>query len=201
MIFVIGDNGSPEWVINDPPHVAEHSKARVYELGIRVPLIVSGPLVPTPIPNGGWRSDTLVSSVDLWSTIADITGANGSTLVPPSQLDSLSFEHVIADPTLPSNRATVFAQSFSPNWIPNLPPPSCFDLNRRGITDGEYKYIRVQLSRSPTPCGTPVYSQELYHLFTDPEETVELLSSGPLSTEASAHLAELQAELDALSGL
>ena len=200
MIFVIGDNGTPSFQVDDPPHDVNHAKGSTFDLGIRVPLIVSGPHVPPPPTNEGWRSSALVSAVDLWLTIAEITGADASQVVPLSQLDSISFYPVLRDPLHPGNRAIVFSQSFLPNGILPLPSPtSCYSLNRRGVTDGEYKYIRVQSSLSATPCGLPLYVQALYHLPSDPEEQVELITSG-LSPEAAQRLTMLSAEMDALSG-
>jgi arylsulfatase A-like enzyme len=200
MILVMGDNGTVGFVIDEPPHDSNHAKGEVYELGVRVPLIVSGPLVKAPIPAGGWQSDALVSAVDLWRTIADITGANAAGVVPLAELDSLSFCPVIRDPLSSGNRAFVYTQRFSPNGLIGTPPPWCYTDNQRGLTNGPYKYVRDQVALSNSPCGGPTYSEELYHLASDPEETVELISSG-LSPEASAALALLRAEMNALSGL
>lgn len=199
MVFVIGDNGTLADLV-DPPHDPTHAKLSVYELGVRVPLIVSGPLVKQPIPAGGWQSDALVSAVDLWLTIADVTGANAAQVVTPGDLDSQSFLSVIRDPLSPGSRTSVFSQIYTPNGVQPLPPPSCFSVNRRSLSDGEYKYVRVQQSKAATPCGTPLYVEELYHLPTDPEETVDLLQ-GSLTPEEAARLAALSAEMDALSGM
>ena len=199
MIIVCGDNGTPEAAVS-PPHDPDHAKGEVYELGIRVPLIVTGPLVKRPIPSEGWRSEALVSAVDLWSTIADITGANAAQVVPPHQLDSISFLPVILDPLSAGNRTTVYSQIFTPNGIVSLPPPSCYDRNDRSLSDGVFKYIRIQQSVSAEPCGIPTYRERLYHLPSDPEEQFELLVAGPLSPEAADAYAFLRAEMDFLSG-
>jgi arylsulfatase A-like enzyme len=200
MIIVMGDNGTPGVAVS-PPHDPDHAKSEVYELGIRVPLIVTGPLVKKPIPSEGWRSEALVSAVDLWLTIADITGASPGQVVPPHQLDSISFLPVIRDPLSAGNRTTVYSQLFSPNGFLSLPPPSCYDDNDRSMSDGFFKYIRMQQSLSAQPCGIPTYKERLYHLPTDPEEQLELLGAGPLSPEAANAYAFLKAEMDALSGL
>jgi len=200
VIFIIGDNGTPGWVVDDPPHDADRAKGQVYELGTRVPLIVCGPLVPTPIPSGGWTSDALVEGVDLWNTIADIAGANLGALTPAGPIDGISFLPVLLDPALPGTRTTVFTQYFSPNGIQTVAPPSCYEENQRSLSDGTYKYVRTQTSISNMPCGTPTYIEELYDLSVDPEETNDLLL-GVLTPEASSALSTLSAELDTLSGL
>jgi hypothetical protein len=111
----------------------------------------------------------------------------------------VSFLPVLLDPQHPGDRALVFAHTFSPNGVQPLPPPSCYTLNRRSLGDGEYKYIRTQKGVNGSPCGTPTYWEELYDLTVDPEETVELITSG-LTPEADTRLQILRAEMDALSG-
>jgi arylsulfatase A-like enzyme len=199
MIFVMGDNGSPGFQVDQPPHDGDHAKSTVYDLGTRVPLIVSGPHVPKPPTTEGWRSSALVSAVDMWLTIAELTGADASQVVPLSQLDSISFLPVIHDPLQPGGRTSVFTHTFLPNGIQPLPSPSCYSLNRRSLSDGEYKYIRLQVSIDASPCGTPTYAEELYHLPSDPEEQAELIGAG-LSPEAALRMQLLSAEMDALSG-
>lgn len=199
MVIVMGDNGTVGNAVDDPPHNADHAKGAVFELGIRVPLLVSGPMVAAPVPVGGWQSDALVSAVDLWRTIADIAGADAARVVPLSQLDSVSFLPVLRDPLLPGERTLAFSQTFSTNGILGVPPPSCYTLNLRSLSNGEYKYLRSQLGVLSTPCGTPYYAEGLYHVASDPEETLELITLG-LSPQAAAALTLLSAEMDALSG-
>ncbi len=199
MIFVIGDNGTSEFVIDAPPHNPNHAKGYIYEWGIRVPLIVAGPLVKPPVSSEGWQSDALVSAVDLWRTIADITGADASRVVNLGELDSISFLPVLRDPLSASNRTLVFSQLFLPNGELTLPPPSCYSQHARCTTDGTYKYIRIQNSLSMQPCGIPGYDERFYHLPTDPEEAMDLLA-GSLTLAETATLAVLQAEMNSLSG-
>lgn len=199
MVFVIGDNGTSEFVIDDPPHNSDHAKGYIYEWGIRVPLVVAGPLVKPPTSSEGWQSDALVSVVDLFSTIADITGANAERVVKQNVLDSISFLPVLRDPLSAGNRTVVFSQLFLPNGELTLPPPSCYTQNARCTTDGIYKYIRIQ-DAPLIPCAVPSYEERLYHLPTDPEEAVNLLA-GSLTPAEAAALAVLQGEMNGLSGL
>src|SRR5262245_15499236 len=199
MIFVIGDNGTPGTAVM-PPHDPLHAKGEVFELGIRVPLIVNGPMVKGPIPEGGWKSTALVSAVDLWRTIADVTGANAARVVPLHELDSISFMPVLRDPLSSGNRTTVFSQIFIPNGVLGLPPPSCYtQTNDRAMTDGVYKYFRLQTPLANQPCDIPSYVEALVHLPSDPEEENNLITSG-LTPEAANALAFLRAEMDFLSG-
>lgn len=202
MILVLGDNGSASFVVDEPPHNSFHAKGKVFDLGVRVPLLVSGPLVKQPVPQGGWESNALVHAVDLWRTIADITGADAASVRPLNELDSISFMPVIQDPLSPGDRTTVFSQLFEPNGLfeTDLPPPSCYTINERGTTDGVYKYIRHQASVSGAPCGVPDYTEGLYYLPADPGEETNLLA-GTLSPADAAALAALSAEMDAISGL
>lgn len=198
-VFVLGDNGTPIFLVDEPPHVANHGKATVFELGVRVPMIVSSPLIPTPPTNDGWRSSALVSVTDLWLTIAELTGANAAALKPLSLLDSISFLPVIADPLNSGSRTTIYTQTFLPNGILPLPQPACYSLNRRAVTDGEYKYIRAQASVDATPCGTATYTEALYYLPSDPEELTNLITLG-LTPDQQQRLQILSAEMDARSG-
>ncbi|HEX6886216.1 MAG TPA: sulfatase-like hydrolase/transferase [Planctomycetota bacterium] len=198
-IFVIGDNGTPIFQIDEPPHVANHGKATVFELGVRVPLIVSSPLIPPPPTNDGWRSSALVSAADLWLTIAELTGANAASVKPLALLDSVSFLPVITDPLNTGSRTAIYTQTFLPNGVLPLPQPSCYSLNRRAVTDGEYKYIRAQTSVDAAPCGTASYGEALYHLPSDPGEVANLISLG-LTPDQQQRLQILSAEMDAHSG-
>lgn len=200
MVFVIGDNGTAGFVVDDPPHDADRAKGQVYELGVRVPLIVSGPLVKHPIPSGGWTSDALVSGVDLWRTIGEISGADENLLLLAGPLDSVSFLPVVRDPLSSGSRTGVFSQYFSPNGVMTVAPPSCYAENQRSMSDGIYKYVRTQIGLDSSPCGTPSYSEELFNLSIDPEEATDILLGTPSPADAAA-LAALQAEMDALSGL
>lgn len=67
VIIFIGDNGTPNQVVQDYPK--RHAKNSIYEGGIRVPMVVSGYGVER---NG--QEDALVNSTDLFSSIAAIAG-------------------------------------------------------------------------------------------------------------------------------
>jgi arylsulfatase A-like enzyme len=203
MVFVVCDNGSDRRVIQ-APHGPLHGKASGYELGIRVPMIVSGPLVPRPVPDGGHECTRLVEAVDLWRTIGAIAGADetlafqNAGLSPPHPwIDGESFLPLILDPSAPGAKEWVFAEIFNP------PGPYensiCLRQHLRAITDGEYKYIRWVDKPLGTPrCAPPQNVHELYRLKTDPHETTNLLL-GPLTPEERSALRDLRTRMDVLS--
>ena len=67
-IIFIGDNGSPGQVAQDP-YSRSKSKGSLYQGGINVPMFASGQAV-----NRQGREDALISSTDLFTTIASMTG-------------------------------------------------------------------------------------------------------------------------------
>ncbi len=205
MIFVIGDNGT-SWPIIDPVHNSEHAKGTVYEWGTHVPFVACGPLVPTT-PALAHDCTGLVDSVDLWRTIADITGASVEAAQPLGPVDSLSFLPMLMNPSAQGDRQYSFAQHFSPNgaYTPTAAgpydpgPPACqppppanlcaiveLNVHARSITDGAYRYVRKQITPGldGSPQGAadtpPVYTEELYDLGADIEELNNLIPTPPL---------------------
>ena len=69
-VIFLGDNGSPARTIRSPLN-NKHSKGTLYEGGLHVPLCIAGPSV-----KGSRSEDALVASVDLYSTIAELLGAD-----------------------------------------------------------------------------------------------------------------------------
>jgi arylsulfatase A-like enzyme len=132
VIIVMGDNGTPPQVMaslaSSPPHTGASglydlgpvyseliSEARfkrtVFEKGIRVPLIVSGPGVIAP----GRQSTALVEVVDIFATVADLVEADQEWT---SGIDGISFRKVLEDPaTTMANhdRQTILVERFVRN--------------------------------------------------------------------------------------
>ena len=71
VVIFIGDNGPPPRVAQ-PPLQPNKVKNSLYQGGIQVPLVIAGPR----IDRGGQREEALVSSTDLFATIADLAGAD-----------------------------------------------------------------------------------------------------------------------------
>ncbi|MCA9492948.1 MAG: sulfatase-like hydrolase/transferase, partial [Myxococcales bacterium] len=104
-VIVVGDNGTPMQAIR-PPLPQAQGKGSVYELGVRVPLVVTGPLVDGPGP-----TDALVHTVDVFATIAALAGVDPGL---DRTIDGVSLLPVLRDPGA-RVRATVTTDVFVPN--------------------------------------------------------------------------------------
>lgn len=69
VIIFIGDNGTDGPVIQ-APYTTERAKGSLYEGGVRVPLVITGP----GITRHNEREAALVNSTDLFATIVELTG-------------------------------------------------------------------------------------------------------------------------------
>lgn len=85
-IIFIGDNGTPNQVIQTP-YSTGHAKDSLYEGGTHVPLIIAGPDVVAQ----NRESTAMVNAVDLYSTILELAGINVADTVPATNpIDSKS---------------------------------------------------------------------------------------------------------------
>jgi len=164
-IIVIGDNGTGIQVVTDP-YEPMQAKETVYQGGVHVPLIVSGPGVVA-----GATSDALVNVTDLHETIVELAGHTSNAE------DSFSIVPLLADPDLPSVRPRNYTEGFSPNGF------GPFDWWNRTARDERYKLIQFHQNGSLVP-----YAEEFYDLETDPLEQLDLFTLGPLTPEAAASL-------------
>ncbi len=85
VVIYIGDNGTPNSLLRDYPD--GHGKGTLYQGGIRVPMIISGP----GVLRKGEREDALVHLTDLHATILEIVGAE----LPGGIFNSLSFKNLL----------------------------------------------------------------------------------------------------------
>ncbi len=107
-IIFMGDNGEERSIAQIID--STHAKATVYEPGIRVPMIISGPSVVNP----GRQSDALVSTPDLFATILDLSGfSNWINFIPAAKLpiDSKSLYPIIRNDTT-DVRDWIFTEQF-----------------------------------------------------------------------------------------
>jgi arylsulfatase A-like enzyme len=160
VIIYIGDNGTPRQVIQG--HVPGHGKGSVYEGGVAVPLIVSG----RGVTRTGERESALVSSVDLFATIAALAGTGTEEFN-----DSKSFAELLSN-------ATTGLREYAYTEIKRDMDP--FFRDDWAIRNDRYKLIQRLASE-----------QELYDLEADPFEQDNLLANG---SDVSVILAELQAQ-------
>lgn len=128
-IIFIGDNGTPQDVV-DAPYVRTRVKGTVYEGGVNVPMIVRGPRVVLP----GREAAALVSTVDLFATMAELAGLNARSVVPAAlPLDSVSLVPYLTSPSQTPLRRTVFTEIFD---------GSAPQAGASAMRDSRYKLIR-----------------------------------------------------------
>lgn len=173
-IIFIGDNGNARRVsqISDTTHF----KATIYEYGVHVPFIVSGPAVESP----GRVSEALVHTTDLFATILELAGANHwPTAIPANKpVDSKSLM-----PILKNQGAAVRDWNFTEQFA-----PISESKDGKAIRNLAHKLLHFDDGH-----------QEFYNLALDPEEQMDLLLQ-PLSTEATAEYIYLCNQLSQLIG-
>jgi len=183
-IFLIGDNGSPDHGIS-PPLDPARSKSTVYEGGVRVPLIVTGPLVGCE----GCESDAMVHVVDIFPTIAEIAGVDVAALEgadgAPLVLDGESLLPNLLDPELPTERRYLYSEVYYPQG----PPP--YDYHNRTLRDDVWKLLWVE--------EEGVLTEYLYQLTPgDLHEGDDLLAAAAgLDDDAAAAFERLSEEMTA----
>ncbi len=154
IVIVIGDNGTTGEA-NDPPFHPDRGKFTLYEGGIRVPLIITGPGVPA-----GEQSAVMVNSTDLFATLIDITGGE---LPEGLKHDSVSLTPYFDNPAAASIRDYIYSDAFYEG--------SGIEEGAFTIRDDSYKLIRWH------------DHQELYNLDLDPYENTDLLQDGESEAE------------------
>lgn len=174
-VIFIGDNGTTNNSVAEP-FERGRAKGTVYQGGVHVPLIVSGPGVVE-----GGVSEALVNSVDLFQTMLDMAEAQSveSETVPDRvNQDSVSFMPYLQNPDLGSLRDWLYADVFSGSF--------------QGIADADYamRNERYKLLRNGG-------IEEFYDLVEDPYEHNNLLT-GNLSANQQAQYQFLSHQIDAL---
>lgn len=159
LIVFVGDNGTPAQVASAPV-TGPHAKASLYEGGLRVPFIVTGPGVPA-----GTNVNTPVSVTDLFISLQVAAG-----LEAPNTPDSLDLWPLISGNSS-SHTAPVISELFG------LQVPG--DKSGKAIRDATHKLICFEDGH-----------QELYNLTVDPWETQELLVGGSAPAGVFEALAE-----------
>lgn len=152
-IIFIGDNGNALRTVQTTP--TTRAKSTVYQEGIHVPFIISGPSVV----NQGRVSSALVNVQDLFATILELTGYNNwRTQIPLSKpVDSKSLVPIL------KNQATE-ARPWAYSEVFDVSETS--STNARAIRNATYKLIYFDSSRV----------QEFYNLTTDANERTNILT-------------------------
>jgi arylsulfatase A-like enzyme len=222
MVFVVSDNGTPAVAMEPALHDTSHSKGSVFEGGVRVPMLASGFLVPA----GAHDTDALVHAVDLWRTLAQISGADENLVAPLAPLDSISFRKQLTAPGSPAQRTEVFTQGFSRPGAyqptsngpyepacqdPETPgvyawSPKVIGEHGRSLRDSRYKLIVLQTvaAQDGLPQGSldspPQYIEMLFDLELDPDETTDLIPQIGSDPGLLAVRNQLRARMTEISG-
>jgi arylsulfatase B len=159
-IIFIGDNGNAGRTAQVIP--ATRSKSTVYQEGIHVPFIISGPSVV----NQGRVSNALVNVQDLFATILEMAGfANWQNQIPATKpVDSKSLVPIIKN-TASVARLWAYSEVFD--------QATTSEVNSRAIRNDTYKLIYFDSSKV----------QEFYNLATDASERTNILTRALTATE------------------
>lgn len=168
-IIFVGDNGTSRAMLQ-PPYPNRRGKDTLYQGGVHVPLVISGPAVENP----GRTSDWFAHVVDLYSTILDLAGVKPEF---PNVLDSRSLFPVLQGSA--QGPTTNYSEHFSYDYSVN--PPVRRNEGGRTIRDRRYKLIENYT-------GDP---DEFFDLQEDPYETENLLDD-TLSEDETDALANLR---------
>ena len=172
VVIFMGDNGTPSGNVT-APFQPGRAKGAVYQGGVNVPFIVSGPGVQR-----GAVSEALVNSTDLFVTIMEMAGIDPAETIPADVThDSVSFLDTLSDPGV-SPRDWVYADEFFGGF-------EGVETADYAMRDEQYKLMRFD--------GV----EEFYDLKADPYEHHDLLE-GELSVEQRAAYAALKAEVETL---
>jgi arylsulfatase A-like enzyme len=172
LVVFVADNGTPPRA-NSAAQDPLRMKGSVFETGVHVPLIVAGPGV-----RAGAESGALVHVVDLMASVAEVLRV---PLPEGVAVDSRSFAPLLAEPSGPGARRTVFFE------IRNAEDPEDGTSDEEGVRSATHKLRVVH--------GPEGAREELYDLRRDPGERRPLDGTLP---ESRAVLAELRGVLRAL---
>jgi FtsP/CotA-like multicopper oxidase with cupredoxin domain/arylsulfatase A-like enzyme len=154
----IGDNGS----IARVAQIADTSRAKgtLYEYGIHVPMIISGPSVVNP----GRVSDALVNAADIFATVLELYGfGNWQSQIPNNKpVDSKSLLPIIKNQST-TIRPWAFAEIFK---------TTTDSSDGKTMKNANYKLIRFDDGR-----------ERFYNLTIDPSELNNLLNTTMTSTD------------------
>ncbi len=162
-VIFMGDNGTGGNSVS-APFRAGRAKGTIFEGGVNVPLIVTGPAVER-----GGVSEALVNSADLFVTIMEMAGIDPGETVPDEVThDSVSFLSALSVPDAPSQREWLYADVFDGGF-------AGVDTADYAMRNARYKLLRF------------AGEEELYDLLEDPYEYNNLLSGDPSSDEQAAY--------------
>ena len=156
-IIFIGDNGNEQRTAQQTP--AMKAKTTVYQEGVHVPFIVSGPSVV----NQGRVSTALVNVQDLFATIVELAGFIDwrSQIMANKPVDSKSLMPILKN-TATTIRPWAFTEIFGYNNA----------TDAKAMRNQDFKLLNFDSGK-----------QEFYNLSTDPNEQINLLNRTLTATE------------------
>ena len=168
-VIFLSDNGTDKWVNPPAPRDPARVKITVYEGGINVPLIVTGPGI-----SGGRVEQPLAHVVDLFATVLELAGADAAGVLPESLvIDSVSMAPYLFQADLPSRRSWVLSEGLMGGGA----------FGGTAIRDERYKLL-VMPDR-----------EEFYDIEADPHELAPL-SVETLSAAARSAYDRLKGQVD-----
>jgi arylsulfatase A-like enzyme len=154
-------------------------KGTLYEGGVHVPMIVTGPAVHLR----GTETDALVHFVDLFATFAEIAGVDVGDVIDPRTgapvvLDGVSWLPHVMDPDLPSSRSVLHTSHFFPSGA------GPYDWEQDALRDDRYKVVYG-----------PQRGWWFFEYQSPFDEGPDLLTGGALTPEQDAAYQRLSREL------
>jgi arylsulfatase B len=165
-VVFIGDNGTAGGVVQ-APFSRGRAKGSVYQGGLNVPIIVTGPGIQS-----GRSSDAIINTTDLFATLLDLAAIDIEDTIPSDRgFDSISFAPLLLDTRAQPARDFAYADKFGPGSAAG-----------QAIRNGTHKLVINE--------GV----EELFDLSADPYEHHDLLAGG-LSAEAQQNYNDLKSRL------
>lgn len=137
-IIALGDNGTSRFGLrNGQGPGRSRIKHSVFEGGVRVPMIVTGPLVANP----GTRTAAMVHIADVLPTMAQLAGVpveNDELVLPDRRvkLDGRSLLPILRGETH-QGHPFIYSETFEPNG------PGPYRKDKRGVRDATHKLMVV----------------------------------------------------------
>ena len=190
VVLFAGDNGTPAEVSADPSS-PDHMKDSLYQGGISIPFIVSGAGISDP----GRFSESLVHTVDVFATVAELAGIDPASLGSSDRpIDSVSLVPYLRDPAARPMRTTLFAERFLPSGYE--PTKQSYALR-----DARYKLIFHLFESTATEEREETWASglQVFDLVRDPGEERDMLLEEELPPEAAASYRTQRRELHRLA--
>ena len=161
-VIFLGDNGTQRNSVR-PPVPEDKAKGTLYQGGINVPLIVTGPGVRAG------ASQALVNSSDIFMTVLEMAGIDTEHTLPENLVhDSVSILPYLSDEAAEAARDYIYADVFGGNFA--------------GVADADYTVRNAEYK---------LYRRrgefEFYNLSSDPFEADNLLARQLEADEQAQH--------------